>query len=108
MIKILNIKKIFNCKGLGKINSVKVYKFYCGQDLKTIYECYHKASSTKIELYNTLIDIVDEFKYNKIDIVDYGVFSYNHNFIRLGILGKYDDLVFYVDISPSKNILYIW
>lgn len=79
--------------------SINNYMF----NLKSIYQCYDRPSQTKVYIFNKWYDILKSD--TNYDILDYGIISYNCNFIILGafIKSNIDNKYYFVDIRPSGN-----
>ena len=67
---------------------------------KTIYECYERPSSTKVDIYNYWRNLLLN---NCDDVLYYGVDSYNGFMFTLHAIVKINDRLCYVYITKTRN-----
>lgn len=69
-------------------------------NLKTLYECYERPSTSKLLIYNEWCDFA-----KKVDATEYGIASYNANIFTFDFCFKYEDKKYYAHITPSHNYI---
>lgn len=84
-------------------NKILTFDEVINYSYKDINNCYKNCSSTKCYIYKKY----GELLHNNCDYVRrYGIRSYSHHIITLHSIVIINDNYYYVDITPSKNIIY--
>ena len=70
-------------------------------NLKDLYQCYDRPSTSKILIYNEWCDFA-----KKVDATEYGIASYNANIFTFDFMFSFNDVIYYAHITPSHNYIY--
>ena len=93
-IMINNIK--FNVRGIVDNEFIEALKF------NSLESCYNKPSQAKTSIYYSW-----HYTYlDNIDIIKFGVGSYNCNIFTINSIVNIDNKKYYLHITPTKNECY--
>jgi len=84
-------------------NKVVNYTDIISYDYKELNQCYKKCSSTKYSILTHYYNLLDN---NSLDVIKYGIKSYNANIITIHAIINIDYVKYYVYITPTKNEIY--
>lgn len=70
-------------------------------NLKDLYQCYDRPSTSKILIYNEWCDFA-----KKVDASNFGIASYNANIFTFDFMFSFNDVIYYAHITPSHNYIY--
>jgi hypothetical protein len=76
------------------------------KDYKDIHQCYKKCSSRKYAILTHYYNLLDN---NSLQVIKYGIKSYNANIITIHAVIDIDYQEYYVYITPTKNLIWrVW
>ena len=78
-----------------------IYYNYFDNNFKSLEECYDRPSTTKQWIYNKYYDLL--LKEKNVEILSYGVRSYNTFMITLEAIITKNKKRYYLMITPSYN-----